>query len=92
MHSLTSELDGGEWSASHPRCFNPSERAPVPMGQEDNINIDIMNIGHEDVGKMSLAQDRDQTQAWILAILTSELYRIFTKGVNTFRNVFYYIY
>jgi hypothetical protein len=27
-HSLTSALDGGEWSASRPGCFTPSERAP----------------------------------------------------------------
>jgi hypothetical protein len=27
-HSLTSALDGGEWSASHPSCFIPRERAP----------------------------------------------------------------
>jgi hypothetical protein len=28
MHSLTLSLDGGEWSASHPGCFTPRERAP----------------------------------------------------------------
>jgi hypothetical protein len=27
-HSLTSALDGGEWSASRPDRFNPRERAP----------------------------------------------------------------
>jgi hypothetical protein len=27
-HSLTSALDGGEWSASRPGCFNSTERAP----------------------------------------------------------------
>jgi hypothetical protein len=27
-HSLTSALDGGEWSASRPGRFTPSERAP----------------------------------------------------------------
>jgi hypothetical protein len=27
MHSLTSALDGGEWSASHPGRFTPGERA-----------------------------------------------------------------
>jgi hypothetical protein len=27
-HSLTSALDGGEWSASHPGRFTPRERAP----------------------------------------------------------------
>jgi len=27
-HSLTSTLDGGEWSASRPRHFTPRERAP----------------------------------------------------------------
>jgi len=27
-HSLTSMLDGGEWSASCPSCFSPRERAP----------------------------------------------------------------
>jgi len=27
---LTSELDGGEWSASSPSCFTPGERAPYP--------------------------------------------------------------
>jgi hypothetical protein len=27
-HSLTSALDGGEWSASCPGCFTPRERAP----------------------------------------------------------------
>jgi len=25
---LTSTLDGGEWSVSHPCCFTPRERAP----------------------------------------------------------------
>jgi hypothetical protein len=28
IHSLTSELDGGEWSASRPGRFTPKERAP----------------------------------------------------------------
>jgi hypothetical protein len=28
MHYLTSTLDGGEWSASHPGYFTPRERAP----------------------------------------------------------------
>jgi hypothetical protein len=28
MHSLTSALDGGEWSASRPGRFTPKERAP----------------------------------------------------------------
>jgi hypothetical protein len=28
MHSLTSALDGGEWSASRPRRFTPRERVP----------------------------------------------------------------
>jgi hypothetical protein len=28
MQSLTSALDGGEWSASHPGRFTPRERAP----------------------------------------------------------------
>jgi hypothetical protein len=28
MHSLTSALDGGEWSASRPCRFTPRERAP----------------------------------------------------------------
>jgi hypothetical protein len=27
-HSLTSELNGGEWSASRPGRFTPKERAP----------------------------------------------------------------
>jgi hypothetical protein len=27
-HSLTSALDGGEWSASRPGCFTTRERAP----------------------------------------------------------------
>jgi hypothetical protein len=27
MHSLTSALDGGEWSTSCPGCFTPRERA-----------------------------------------------------------------
>jgi hypothetical protein len=27
-HSLTSALDGGEWSASHPGRFTPKETAP----------------------------------------------------------------
>jgi hypothetical protein len=27
-HSLTSALDGGEWSVSRPCCFTPRERAP----------------------------------------------------------------
>jgi len=29
IHSLTSTLDGGEWSASRPCCFIHRERAPV---------------------------------------------------------------
>jgi hypothetical protein len=28
MHSSTSALDGGEWSASRPGRFNPRKRAP----------------------------------------------------------------
>jgi hypothetical protein len=28
MHSLTSALDGGEWSASRPGRFTPREKAP----------------------------------------------------------------
>jgi hypothetical protein len=28
MHSLTSALDGGEWSVSRPGRFTPKERAP----------------------------------------------------------------
>jgi hypothetical protein len=28
MHSLTSALDGSEWSASRPGRFTPRERAP----------------------------------------------------------------
>jgi len=28
MHSLTSALDGGEWSASRPSRFTPKERTP----------------------------------------------------------------
>jgi hypothetical protein len=28
MHSLTLALDGGEWSASRPGRFRPTERAP----------------------------------------------------------------
>jgi hypothetical protein len=28
MHSLTSKLDGRNWSASHPSRFTPRERAP----------------------------------------------------------------
>jgi hypothetical protein len=31
-HSLTSALDGGEWSASGPGRFTPSERTPVHIG------------------------------------------------------------
>jgi hypothetical protein len=27
-HSLTSALEGGEWSASHPGRFTPGEKAP----------------------------------------------------------------
>jgi hypothetical protein len=27
-HSLTLALDGGEWSASHPGCLTPRDRAP----------------------------------------------------------------
>jgi hypothetical protein len=32
--SLTSALDGGEWSTSHPRRFTPGERAPDTIWQE----------------------------------------------------------
>jgi len=32
--SLTSELDGGEWSTSHSGRFTPRERPPVPTEQE----------------------------------------------------------
>jgi hypothetical protein len=32
---LTSALDGGDWSASRPCCFNPGESGPsVPIGEE----------------------------------------------------------
>jgi hypothetical protein len=31
-HSLTSALDGGEWSASRTGCFTPMERSLVPIG------------------------------------------------------------
>jgi len=27
-HSLTSAVDGGEWSGSHPGIYTPRERAP----------------------------------------------------------------
>jgi len=33
-HSLTSTLDGGEWSASHPGCFTSRENPLVPIGWE----------------------------------------------------------
>jgi hypothetical protein len=34
-HSLTSALDGGEWSASCPgRALPPGKGPPVPIGQE----------------------------------------------------------
>jgi hypothetical protein len=29
---LTSALEGGDWSASHPCCFTPRERAPGTHG------------------------------------------------------------
>jgi hypothetical protein len=32
VHSLTSALDGGEWSALRPGHFIPRERAPGPQG------------------------------------------------------------
>jgi hypothetical protein len=32
MHSLTSALDGGKWSASHSGHFTPNERAPGTLG------------------------------------------------------------
>jgi len=28
LHALTSEVDGGKWSASHPSHFIPKKRAP----------------------------------------------------------------
>jgi hypothetical protein len=31
---LTSALDGGEWSTSHPDCSNTGEEPSVPIGQE----------------------------------------------------------
>jgi hypothetical protein len=31
--SLTSAIDGGEWTASNPNCFTPGE-PPVPTGKE----------------------------------------------------------
>jgi hypothetical protein len=31
---FTSELAGGEWSASRPGHFTPEERPPVPITQE----------------------------------------------------------
>jgi hypothetical protein len=34
MNSLSSVLDGGEWSASRPGRFSHRERSPVPIGQE----------------------------------------------------------
>jgi len=44
MHSLTSALDGGEWSASCPGLFSPRERAPgtywyFSWGMEENREI-----------------------------------------------------
>jgi hypothetical protein len=35
MHTLTSALDGGEWSASRPGRFTPRERAPVKIMKGD---------------------------------------------------------
>jgi len=32
MHSLTSALGGGEWSASHPSHFLPGEEPLEPTG------------------------------------------------------------
>jgi hypothetical protein len=32
IHSLTSALDGGEWSASRPGSLNPGKVHPVPIG------------------------------------------------------------
>jgi len=32
MHSLTSALDGGEWSASRLDHFTPRERDAIPIG------------------------------------------------------------
>jgi len=43
-HSLTSALDGGEWSASRPGRFTPRERAPFThwiggcVGHRDVLN------------------------------------------------------
>jgi len=41
---VTSALDGGEWSASRPGCFTPSERAPCCVNDFE----DLMLVG---VGK-----------------------------------------
>jgi hypothetical protein len=46
-HSLTSALDGGEWSASRPGRFTPRERAPGDTGV---INTrDVPSAGYSTV-------------------------------------------
>jgi hypothetical protein len=37
-HSLTSALDGGEWSASRPGRFTPGEKPLVTIGYEAGWN------------------------------------------------------
>jgi hypothetical protein len=34
LHSLTSSLDRGEWSASHPGHFTPRERPGYPLNRK----------------------------------------------------------
>jgi hypothetical protein len=34
MHSWTSALEGGEWSALRPGSFAPDKEPPVSIGQE----------------------------------------------------------
>jgi hypothetical protein len=57
---LTSALDGGEWSASHPSCtLPPGKGPPVPIGQEAGwVPEPVWMQGLEE---KSCAPVRDQT-------------------------------
>jgi len=43
-HSLTSGLDGGEWSASHPGRFTPEKEPLVPISNYPKDNDEIQKV------------------------------------------------
>jgi hypothetical protein len=56
MHSLTSALEGGEWSASRPGRFTPRERAPITywigswLGPRAVLDAVVNRVGKQILG------------------------------------------